>query len=126
MFRITTFISGITLNPIDEKEGPKHGDSFDYDVETEKEALDLFHDSVPIKVLEDYEIDCQEIKPDQMKVTKEQLQKSKDAIDDRAEDFGEYVERAGVKGYSYTSDDISLASEIITALLNGKAIQIDD
>jgi len=62
MYRITTFISGITLNPIDEAEGPKHGDTFDYDVETKEKALDIFHDTIPIKVLDDYEITVEEIK----------------------------------------------------------------
>jgi len=59
-FKITTKVVG-ELHPTDEEEGPKNGEEFIIDAETEDEALDKFHSTVPIKCLDDYDITCEEL-----------------------------------------------------------------
>lgn len=49
------------LHSIDQAEGPADGSTYDYDdCDDEDEALDIFHDTVPIKCLDDYEISVAE------------------------------------------------------------------
>ena len=61
-FRITCTPNVPTkkLHPLDQAEGPSEITHVDAD--TEDEALDRFHDENPIKVLDNYDIDCEEMK----------------------------------------------------------------
>lgn len=52
-------VPGAKLHPVDALEGPRDGDIHTYDAVDSEDALDQFHESVPIKCLDDYDVDCE-------------------------------------------------------------------